>query len=91
MAADVIEMGVACHAEQGPFADQLHMLAQAEMAKARIEEKIAVAAPDMPHVAAEEGFDPGFVDQRHIIGHADGFIPITGFDWRDTHHVISSA
>ncbi len=73
------------------FADQFHVLAQAEMAKARIEQKIAVASPDMPHVAAEEGLDPGFVDQRHIIGHADGFIPNAGFYRRDAHHVISSA
>ena len=50
------------------------------MAKARIEEKVTVAAPDMPHVAAEERLDPGFVDQRHIIGHADGFIPVFGLD-----------
>ena len=50
------------------------------MAKARIEEKVTVAAADMPHVAAEEGLDPGFVDQRDIIGHADGFIPVIGLD-----------
>ena len=50
------------------------------MAKARIEEKVTVAAADMPHVAAEEGLDPGFVDERDIIGHADGFIPVIGLD-----------
>ena len=57
------------------------------MAKARIEEKITVAAPDMPDVAAEEGFDPGLVDQRHVIGHADGFVPVRRRRWTVTRHV----
>ena len=48
------------------------------MAEARIEEQVAVAAADMPDVAAEEGLDPGLVDQRDTIGHADGFIPVIG-------------
>ena len=56
------------------------MTPQAEMAEPAVEEKIAVAAADMPDVAAVEGLDPGFVDQRHVVGHADGFIPAFGLD-----------
>jgi hypothetical protein len=81
VAADVIKR-VAGHAEQGAFGHQAHIPAQAEMAKARVEEKVTVAAADMPHVAAEEGLDPGFVDQRDSIGHADRYIPVFGGDWR---------
>ena len=76
VAADVVEMGVARNAGERALGDQRHMGAQAEMAEARIEQQVAVAPAHMPHVAAVEGLDPRFVDQRHAIGEADRLVPL---------------
>src|SRR5262245_50816661 len=51
------------------------MCLQTEMAETGIEQEIAVAPAHMPHVATEEWFNPGFVDECDVIAEPDGFIP----------------
>ena len=80
VAADVIEVGVAGDAGEFSLGDKFHMGRETEVAEARVEEKIAIMTAGMPHVAAEEGFDPGLVDKRYIIAHADCFIPVAGLN-----------
>jgi hypothetical protein len=62
MAADMVEMGGAGDTNEGTLADQRHMVAQAEMAEASVDEQVAIAAVDMPDVAAVEGLDSRLVD-----------------------------
>ena len=59
VAADMIEMGVAGDADYLLFGDQRHMPAQADMAEPGVEQQVAVASPDVPDVAAEEGLIQG--------------------------------
>jgi hypothetical protein len=76
VAADMVEMGVARDTDEGALLDERHMLAQAEMAEAGVDEQIPVAAADVPDVAAEEGFDPRLVDQRHAVGETYHLVPV---------------
>ena len=62
MAADMVEMGGAGDTNEGTLADQRHMVAQAEMAEASVDEQVAIAAVHMPDVAAVEGLDSRLVD-----------------------------
>ena len=95
VATDVIEMGMAGDAGEFPIGDKFHMGCEAEVAEARIEEKIAITAADMPHVAAVEGLDPGLVDQRYIVAHADCFVPVVGINLHNSSfqvdHVFGTA
>src|SRR5438093_267032 len=58
------------------------MVLEAEMAKAGIEQKIAVAAARMPDVAAEERFYPWLMDERDVVAHADGLVPVRSLNDR---------
>jgi hypothetical protein len=80
VAADVIKVCVAGNGDDWAFGHQGHMLAEGEMTEAAVEEEIMISATDMPHVAAEKGFDPGFMDQGNIVAEADGFVPFSGAD-----------
>ncbi len=62
MAADMVEMGVAGDPNEGTLAEQRHMVAQAEIAKASVDEQVAIAAVHMPDVAAVEGLDSRLVE-----------------------------
>ncbi len=86
MAADMVEMRVAGHANELSLRHQRDVAPQAEMAEAGVEQKIAIAAAHMPDVAAEERLDPWLVDQRHAIAHTDGFIPVRCVDNRKRAH-----
>jgi hypothetical protein len=55
-------MGGAGDTNEGTLADQRHMVAQAEMAEASVDEQVAIAAVHMPDVAAVEGLDSRLVD-----------------------------
>ena len=46
------------------------------MSEPAVEQQVAVAAADMPDVAAIEGLDPRFMDQRHAVAETDGFVPV---------------
>src|ERR1700722_3182756 len=76
MAADMIEMGVAGNADEGALADQRHMVTQAEMAEAGVDEQISVAAAHMPDVATVEGFDPRLVNQCDAVAEAERLVPV---------------
>src|SRR5215216_1315780 len=76
VAADMIEMRVAGDADQRSFRQKGHLAPQAHMAKAGVEKEIAVSPPHVPHVAAEKGLDPGLVDKRYTVRHADGLVPL---------------
>ena len=66
--------------------DQRHVAAQAEMAEAGVEEQVAVAPAHVPDVAAEERLDPGLMDQRHAVGHADRLVPLAAaYDRQNAH------
>ena len=90
VAADVVEMGVA--RDTGDFAPggERHVRAKAKEAEAGIEQQVAVAASHVPDVAAEEGLDPRFVDQRHAIGEAKGLVPL-GCTYAEVHGLSPSA
>ena len=95
VATDVIEVGVAGDTGDFSFGHQTDVSAEAEMAEARIEEKIAITAPDMPHVASVERLDPGLVDERHIVAQAERFVPVAGINLHgssfQTDHVFGAA
>ena len=60
MAADMVEMGGAGDTNEGTLADQRHMVAQAEMAEASVDEQVAIAAVHMPDIAAHQRHDVRF-------------------------------
>jgi hypothetical protein len=78
MIADMIKVGMTCHAGHLALADQRNMGPQAKMTEARIEQQVAIAPAHMPHVAAIEGLDPWFMNERHVIAHAYGLVPLSG-------------
>jgi hypothetical protein len=84
--ADVVEMRMAGDADELALGDQRHMAPEAEMAEPGIEQKVAVTAAHMPHIAAEERPYPRFMDERYVVAHADGLIPVRGLDDRKRAH-----
>src|SRR5437868_5734287 len=86
VAADMVEMRVAGDAGEIALAHQRHVAFQAEMAKTGVEQQIAITAAHMPHVAAEEWLYPRLVDERDVVAHADGFVPVRSVDYRKCAH-----
>src|SRR5262245_25557728 len=80
MTADVVEMGMARDTDDRATGHQRDVAPQADVAEAGVEQEVAVAAAHMPHVAAVEGLDPWLVDERDIVAHADGLVPVAGID-----------
>lgn len=55
VAGDMVEVGVAGHRQQRSFGEPGQLLAQADQTGAAVHQHVALAALDMPHVAAIEG------------------------------------
>ena len=68
MAGDVVEMRVAGHGDQRPLGHERDVLAQADHAPAGIDQQVAVAAAQMPEVAAVEFLDVRLVDPGDAVG-----------------------
>ena len=76
--ADVVPMGMREETDGRPLREPRHMRSQAERSRAGIDEEIAVATADVPHVAAEEERHERLVDQRDPLAERDPLIPFLG-------------
>ncbi len=64
---DMVEMGVAGDGLKRAFSDQRNPITQADDAHPAVHQHVAVAAPDVPDVAAVELADVGLVDMGDAI------------------------
>lgn len=80
MPGDVVEVGVAGHGEQWPVGEPGQLLAQADHARAGVDQHIAVTALYMPEVAAVIRAHPRLVDQADAIGALLYFKPLVAGD-----------
>jgi hypothetical protein len=74
--ADVVEMGVAGDGLQRAFGDQRHPVAEGDDAHAAVDQHVAIAAPDVPDVAAVELADMRLVDMGDAVAHLADAPPV---------------
>ena len=78
--ADMVEMRVAGHGLQRAFGHQRHPVTQGDHAHPAVDQHIAVAAPDVPDVAAVEFADMRLVDMGDAVAHPSHSPPVFRLD-----------
>ena len=78
--AHVVEMGVAGDGDQLLLGDQRNVRAQADDTPAGIDQQVAVAAAQVPEIAAVEFLDVGLVDPGDAVVQATDAEPGGGID-----------
>ena len=86
VAADVIEMGVACHRDQLALGNKRHPLTKRNDTHATVDKHVTIAAAHMPYVAAIEFLDMRLADIGHIVVKTADTVPVLRAHAR-FHHV----
>lgn len=76
VAADVIEMGVACHRDQLTLGDKRDPFTKRDDAHATVNKHVAIAPTHMPDVAAVKFLDMRLADIGHVIVETPDAVPV---------------